>query len=535
MKKYVTAIDIGTTKIVALAGVKESGTVRILGTGSVETPQSSVKRGVVLNIDEVSKAINEAVRIAESASGIKFRSAFVGIAGQHISSRQSSHSLIIPSEDFEIKQSDVDKLRDDMYKMALQPGETIIHVIPQSYNVDKETGIINPVGMYGRQLKGNFHIVIGEVTSAKNIERCIERLGIQVNGLYLEPLASASAVLTDDEMEAGVALVDIGGGTTDIAIYYENVLRYTAVIPYGGSNVTSDIKTGCSILSKQAETLKLQHGSALVIPGAPDATAVVPGINGRDSKSISILYLSQIIQARMVESIAQIEHHLRNSGFRHKLGAGISLTGGGAMLKNLHILMKQRMGLDVRLAYPMRKYIGDNEELNKPQYSTSVGLITLGFEEYETITLHSDSLENINAEEARERLAKEQEIAELAERKRKEEEAAKQKEWEEERARMEAALKAERDKIEQQKIIDELAAKEERERERLRLIKIEEDKRIEQERIIAELKAEQERIKAEELEEAERIRKRNPISSFLSTLKKNLTVFQVNDDDTPLQ
>ncbi len=386
MKNYVTAIDIGTTKIIAIAGVKEmNNKIRILGIGSATTPQESVKRGVVLNIEEASKAIKIAVRRAEENSGIKFKNAFIGIAGQHIKSQKSSHSIHITSPDKEIKEEDVESLKNDMYNMSLDPGEEIIHVIPQNYIVDRETGVRNPAGMFGRRLVGNFHIVKGQITSVKNIERCVSRINISINNLFLEPIASAKSVLTEDEREAGVALVDIGGGTTDVAVYHDGILRHTAVIPYGGNVITSDIKIGCSILEKYAEKLKVKYGKALSDFAPENEVAVVPGISGREEKEISLKELAKIIQARMEEICEIIDFELKNSGYRNKLGAGIALTGGGSLLQHLPQLMRYKTGLDVKLALPGQYLTSDSIKLNNPKFSTAVGLIKLGIDNYDKI------------------------------------------------------------------------------------------------------------------------------------------------------
>ncbi len=380
MRDKITAIDIGTTKIVALAGEKdEKGRVRIITKGTVPTPPKSVKRGVVQNIEQVSKAIKEAVEIAEKKSDIKFTSAYVGIAGQHIKSIQNSHSIFINSNDQLIKQEDVDKMTEEIKSITLEPGEEILDVIPQNFKVDMENGVSEPVGMHGKKLSGNYHIIIGEITSAKNIKRCIERIDISVNNLYLEPIASAEAVLTEDEKEAGVALVDIGGGTTDLAVYYDGVLRHTAVIPFGGDVITKDIKEAYQILNKHAEELKIECGTALSDFAKKDSLAVIPGISGREPKEISLSELSEVIQARMEEIINIINFEIINSGYRDKLAAGIALTGGGSLLENLQQLMKFITGLDVKLSKPANYASSGGARVHSPKLSTAVGLVMLGF------------------------------------------------------------------------------------------------------------------------------------------------------------
>ena len=381
MREKITAIDIGTTKIVALAGEKDdSGRVRIIAKGTVPTPHRSVKRGVVQNIEQVSKAIKEAVEIAENKTDIKFTNVFVGIAGQHIKSIQNSHSVFINSEDQLIKQEDIDKMTEEIKSITLEPGEEILDVIPQSYKVDMENGVTEPVGMHGKKLSGNYHIIIGEITSAKNIERCIEKIDIDVDQLYLEPIASAEAVLTEDEKEAGVVLVDIGGGTTDLAVFYDGILRHTAVIPFGGDVITKDIKEAYQILNKHAEELKTECGTALSEFAKKDSLAVIPGISGREPKEISLNELAEVIQARMEEIINIINFEIINSGYRDKLAAGIALTGGGSLLENLPQLMKFITGLDVKLSKPANYVSSGGARVHSPKLSTAVGLVMLGFE-----------------------------------------------------------------------------------------------------------------------------------------------------------
>ncbi|HAN78616.1 MAG TPA: cell division protein FtsA [Bacteroidales bacterium] len=378
--KYVAAIDIGTTKIVAIIGRKDiTGKVEIVGMG--KTPSKGVKRGVVQNIEETSETIKTAVKIAEQQAGVKIKTAYVGIAGQHIKSMKNRAYKFISNPEEEINLADVLELNEDMKKIPMQAGEQIIHVLPQNYIVDDESGIINPVGMSGRKLEANFHIVICQSGSAKNILKCVDRAGIEVNSLILEPLASADAVLTEDEKEVGIAMVDIGGGTTDIAVYYNGIIRHTAVVPFGGNVITSDIKEGCGILARQAEQLKLQFGSALG-DLAPDSRIVaVPGINGRDAKEISMRTLAHIIQARMEEIIDAVMFEIMNSGYADRLGAGIAVTGGGSMLRNLSQLMKFRTGLDVKVGFPRAKFTrGLDVEGGQPMFSTGVGLILKGFE-----------------------------------------------------------------------------------------------------------------------------------------------------------
>ena len=375
----IAAIDIGTTKIVAVVGHKDdNGKLHVVGIEKV--PSTGVKRGVVLNIEETVNAIKDVVFNLESKYGVKLYDVYVGIAGQHIKSLQNRGYRYIETN-LEITQFDVDHLYKDNYKIPLEAGENILHVFPQDYVVDNEAGVKNPVGMSGRRLEGNYHIVLGRVASVNNIEKCINRVGLKLNQLFLEPMASARAVLTEEEKEAGVVLVDIGGGTTDVAIFYDGVIQHTAVIPLGGNVVTLDVKEGCAVLHKQAESLKTQFGSALGDLEREDMVVTIPGIEGWEPKEISFKSLSYIIQARMEEIIDYVIYQIEASKLYDKLGAGIVITGGGALLKNLSQLVKYRTGLEVRLGLP-NKYINTQEveEAGKPMYSTSIGLLLTAIE-----------------------------------------------------------------------------------------------------------------------------------------------------------
>jgi cell division protein FtsA len=377
---YVAAVDIGTTKIVSLVGrMNENNKLEILGMS--KTVSKGVKRGVVLNIEETVNAIKQTVEEAEKQSGIEFTDVFVGIAGQHIKSIKNRGYINLGTDRDEIEQKDIDVLIADMYNIPIDLGEEIIHVLPQNYIVDNETGVKNPVGMSGRRLEANFHIVVGQIASAKNIEKCIHRVGLRVVQLILEPLASSAAVLTDDEKEAGVALVDIGGGTTDVAVFCDDSIRHTAVIPFGGNVITKDIKEGCKILQRQAEALKTQFGSALGDLAPDDKVVTIPGINGREPKEISFKNLAYIIQMRMEEIIDAVMFEIENSGCMDKLSAGIVLTGGGALLKHIAQLVRFHTGMDVRIGYPIEYLaVNPNDEINKPQYATSVGLLLKGWD-----------------------------------------------------------------------------------------------------------------------------------------------------------
>ena len=402
-QEFIAAIDIGTTKIVAIIGKKYSdGKIEILGFGNA--PSFGVKRGVVQNIEETVNAIKTAVAQAQSQSDIKITDVYVGIAGNHIKSLRNRGYINRDSYDDEIQQKDVQALVDDMYKIPIDIGEEIIHVLPQNFIVDNEAGIKNPIGMSGKRLEANFHIVIGQIAAANNIKKCVNRVDLNVRRLVLEPLASADAVLTDDEKEVGVALIDIGGGTTDIAVFYDGIIKHSAVIPFGGNIITNDIKEGCSILERQAEQLKMKFGSALSNSNMRNKVVTIPGISGRPPKEISFETLASIIQARMEEIIAEIYFEIESSGVGDKLGAGIVLTGGGALLKNLPQLVSFKTGHDVRVGLPNQYLVSDIiEQINQPQFATAVGLILKGYDNEEV-----EAIKNGKVSEKEETIEQEQ-------------------------------------------------------------------------------------------------------------------------------
>ncbi len=380
--ELVVGLDLGTTKIAAIVGRKnEFGKVEILGIGKAES--LGVNRGVVVNIEQTVASIKTAVAIAADKANVDIGEVIVGIAGQHIKSMQHRGMITRQSLDDEVNQKDIDNLIDNMHRLVMSPGEEIIHVIPQEYIIDSESGIKNPIGHAGIRLEGNFHIITGQVSAVKNIFKCVDRAGLQTVDLHLEPLASADAVLSDEEKEAGVVLVDIGGGTTDVAIFYDGIIRHTAVIPFGGNIITDDIKEGCGIIRTQAEQLKVKFGSALSQENQENEIISIPGLRGRPHKEISVKFLAQIIQARMEEILEFVLFEIKSSGYERKLAAGIVVTGGGAMLKHLPQLVMLTTGMDCRIGTPNEHLAGNDDELKNPLYATGVGLVMKGIEKYE--------------------------------------------------------------------------------------------------------------------------------------------------------
>jgi cell division protein FtsA len=377
-KSISVGLDIGTTKIVALVGRKnEFNKVEVLGVG--KSKSLGVHRGVVNNITQTIQSIQQAVEDAKINSGHSISDVSVGIAGQHIRSIQHSDYITRENPEAVIDDDDIQKLIQQVYKLVMLPGEEIIHVLPQEYKVDGQGEVKEPIGMHGGRLEANFHVVVGQVSSIKNIGRCIKSAGLSMANITLEPLASSEAVLSFEEKEAGVALIDIGGGTTDLAIFKDGIIRHTAVIPFGGNVITEDIKEGCSIIEKQAELLKIKFGSAW--PGENRDTEIVsiPGLQGRDPKEISLKTLSKIINARVVEIIEQVFLEIKNYGHndqKKKLIGGVVLTGGGSQLKHLKQLVEYITGMDTRVGYPSEHLAGDTTEIvSSPLFATSVGLL----------------------------------------------------------------------------------------------------------------------------------------------------------------
>lgn len=379
----VASLDIGTTKIACIVGQRtQHGKVKILGVGKTES--LGVSRGVVTNIAQTIESIQRAIAVASDKAKVDIFEVNVGIAGQHIKSYQHRGVKYRDNRNDEITQTEIDSLIDDMFKLNMPPGEQIIHVLPQQYIIDSDQDTVRPIGMAGSKLEANFHVVTGQETAAYNIKRCVERSGLDVTEIILEPLASAEAVLDEQEKEAGVCLIDIGGGTTDIAIFQDGIIRHTAVIPFGGNVITEDIRNGCSIIKTQAELLKVRFGTAFAHESQANEIVSIPGLKDRAPKEISVQNLSHIIQCRMEEIIEHIKYEIRNSGYERKLTAGIVVTGGGAQLKHLPQLLEYAMGLDVRIGYP-NEYLAEGfvEEVTSPLYATAVGLLIKGLERVE--------------------------------------------------------------------------------------------------------------------------------------------------------
>jgi len=404
---FIVGLDIGTTKISVIIGRKNQyGKLEILGTG--RSVSNGVTRGIVSNIDKTVNSIVDAINQAQEKSGLKIQDVFIGVAGQHIKSLQHRGEIVRDNIEIEIGKADIDKLKSNMFKLITIPGEEVIHVIPQEYTVDGEDGIQDPVGMAGVKLEANFHVITAQVGAVRNIIKCVERAGLNPKDLVLEPFASAVATLDSDELREGVALVDIGGGTTDVAIFLGNIIRHTAVIPFGGNVITKDIKGGLEILQNQAELLKIKFGSAMYTDEQENVMVAIPGLRGRPAKEIAVRNLSEIIGARYKEIIDLVYHEIKASGYENKLMTGIVLTGGGALIKNLKQLVAYITGKETRIGYPNEHLGPESKDLVvSPMYSTGVGLVLKGFEYLEQHPDQATVIENSIYDNKEEDLVKE--------------------------------------------------------------------------------------------------------------------------------
>ena len=376
----IVSLDIGTTKLAAIVGRRNKfGKIDIMAVSRTES--KGVSRGVVANIDQTVVSIKKVIEEAGQMAKVNIGEVIVGIAGQHIKSLQHRGSVMRSDGENEITEEEIEQLTQNMYKLVMQPGEQIIEVIPQDFIIDKEPGIRQPIGMSGVCLESNFHIITGQVTAIRNIHRCVTKAGLSLTDIFLEPLASAEAVLSEEEKEAGVALVDIGGGTTDIAIFHDGIIRHTAVIPWGGNVITKDIREGCEIIERQAEALKIKFGSAFARENNENEIVSIPGLRGRPAKEISMKNLASIIQARMEEIIEHVYYEIKNSGLDKKLVAGIVLTGGGAQMKHITQLTEFITGKDTRIGYPTEHLANNSiQDITSPMYSTGIGLVIKGLQ-----------------------------------------------------------------------------------------------------------------------------------------------------------
>jgi cell division protein FtsA len=381
----IVGLDIGTTKIAAIAGRKnEYGKLEILGFGRANS--NGVQHGQVLNIDQTIKAIQQALQNCyESNPDLEIKEVYVGIAGHHIKSLQTRGDIVRQDADLEIVRAEIDLLINNQRKTFIPAGDQIIDVIPQDFHVDNIPNIKDPIGFNGVKVGANFHIITGDRNAIRNINRSVERSGLVTKDLVLQPLASASAVMSDIDMEAGVAILDIGGGTSDLAVFYEGILKHTAVIPFGGENITNDIRIGLGVLKSQAEAMKVQFGSALADETKTNAFITIPGLKGMPAKEISVKNLASIIQARMSEILDFVTYHLKQVGLDSRaLNGGVILTGGGSQLKHLIQLTEYTTGLNARIGLP-NEHLAPNhiDELKKPMYATCIGLILKGYSDYD--------------------------------------------------------------------------------------------------------------------------------------------------------
>jgi cell division protein FtsA len=373
-RNLIVGLDIGTSKVAAIVGeMREDGEIEVIGVGT--HPSRGLKKGVVVNLEATVQSIQHAIEDAEEMTGCRIHSVYAGIAGSHISS-MNSHGIVAIKEK-EVSQSDVDRVIDSARAVAIPADQKILHILPQEFVIDRQEGIKEPIGMSGIRLEARVHIVTGAVSAAQNIEKCIRRCGLEVDDVILEQLASAYAVLADDEKELGVCLVDIGGGTTDIAVFTDGAIRHTAVIPIAGDQVTNDIAVALRTPAQYAEEIKLKYACALTQLAKLEDNIEVPSIGDRPSRQISRLNLAEIVEPRYEELLLLVQSELRRSGFEDLIAAGIVLSGGSARVEGLVELAEEIFHMPVRLGLP--QYVtGLGDVIRNPACATGVGLLLFG-------------------------------------------------------------------------------------------------------------------------------------------------------------
>lgn len=376
-KNIITGLDIGTSKVVALVGeITPDGTIEVIGIG--RHPSRGLKRGVVVDIEATVNSIQRAVQEAELMAGCDVRTVYAGIAGSHIRSL-NSHG-IVAIRDNEVSQADVERVIEAAKAVVIPADQKILHILPQEYIIDNQGSIREPVGMAGVRLEARVHIVTGAVSAAQNIAKCVHRCGLEVNDIILEQLASSHSVLTEDEKELGVCVVDVGGGTTDIAVFSEGAIQYTAVIPIAGDQVTNDIAMALRTPTKAAEAIKVKYASATSELASANEMIEVMSVNERPGRKISARALSDVVTARYEELFSLVRNELRRSGFEHRLAAGMVITGGGSCVLGAVELAEQCFEMPVRLGFSQR-IAGLAEAAGNPVLATGVGLLLHGYQQ----------------------------------------------------------------------------------------------------------------------------------------------------------
>ena len=374
-ENMIVGLDIGTSKVVAIVGKRKmDGTIEVVGIGS--HPSRGLKRGVVVNIETTVQAIQRAVEEAELMAGCRIHSVYAGIAGSHIKSL-NSHG-IVAIRDREVTQADIDRVIDAAQAVAIPADQKILHILPQEFVIDSQEGIKEPMGMSGVRLEAKVHLVTCAVNAAQNIEKCVKRCGLEVDDIILEQLASSHAILTEDEKELGVAVVDIGGGTTDIAVFTGGAIRHTAVIPIAGDQVTNDIAMALRTPTQNAEEIKIKYACALTQLAGADETIKVPSVGDRAPRDLSRQALAEVVEPRYEELFTLVQSELRRSGFEDLIPAGIVITGGSSTMEGVVELAEEIFHMPVRLACP-QAVSGMTEVVNNPIYATGVGLLIHGF------------------------------------------------------------------------------------------------------------------------------------------------------------
>ncbi len=373
-KNIIVGLDLGTTKVCAVIAEKvENDRIDILGFGVAVS--EGLHKGLVANIGKTAEAIRTAVQIASNRAGFDITTVNVGVAGEHITSMRHRNYVTINSEDKEITKADLERLEADVRTIRIPSDRQILHIIPEEFTVDYQGGIENPIGMSGSRLEATNHIVLASIPAIQNIKKSVERAGLQVQDYILQPIASSSSILEDSEKDLGVALIDIGGGTTDLAIFHNKTIKHTKVIGVAGNQVTNDIRESLGVITEEAEKLKKDYGYASESAIIKDEDILIRGVGARGNTKIPVSLLTQIISLRMRELFTLIDNEIRSTGFKNKIKAGIVLTGGGSLLRGCPELAEEVFGLPTRMGVPQELGAGLSNEIESPEFATVAGLI----------------------------------------------------------------------------------------------------------------------------------------------------------------
>ena len=374
-KEIIAGLDLGTTKVCAVIAERTEGSEKFDVLGFGVAPSEGLHKGLVANISKTAEAIKAALSIASNRAGLSVTALNVGVAGEHITSIRHRNYVTISSEEKEISKKDLERLEADVRTIRIPSDRQILHIIPEEFSVDHQPGIVNPIGMSGSRLEASNHVVLASIPAIQNIKKSVERAGYKVKDYILQPIASSSSVLEESERDLGVALIDVGGGTTDIAIIHKKAIKHTKVIGIAGNQITNDIRESLGVISEEAEKLKKDFGYATETAIIKDEDILIRGVGARGNTKIPISLLTQIISLRMRELFTIVDNEIRTAGYKNKIKAGIVLTGGGSLIRGCTELAEEVFGLPARIGVPQDLGSGLSNEIESPEFATVAGLI----------------------------------------------------------------------------------------------------------------------------------------------------------------